>query len=283
MGIRRVVHSTTTDSTCYDSSSNCSGDDDDDTADSGATPTGLLVPRQPLRSLILRSLMTSLSKMFFLDEMGTCPYPILRGKVHLLLVYLAPVWIMCLLRSAQSTRALVSASVACACGFLNFAASAFLHNISWKQDRYRFVAKRFDYAMIFFMIAGSSAPVYSLLLDNILLPVTMLWVACMAGAMLALLGYLASHKVLRTCLFVFLGLTNALFVPKYFYVTTKFEMVCLVLLGVFYVGGAVVYVTRVPNPSPKIFGFHEVFHVCCLLSFACTFLLNMSVLNRSKL
>jgi hemolysin III len=36
----------------------------------------------------------------------------------------------------------------------------------------------------------------------------------------------------------------------------------------FYTVGAVVYARRRPNPSPRWFGFHEVFHACTLAAFA---------------
>jgi hemolysin III len=39
--------------------------------------------------------------------------------------------------------------------------------------------------------------------------------------------------------------------------------------GIIYTLGAVVYVKKQPNPWPKIFGYHEIFHVAVILGAAC--------------
>ena len=44
-------------------------------------------------------------------------------------------------------------------------------------------------------------------------------------------------------------------------------LVLLMVGGAFYTAGAVVYARRKPNPSPRWFGFHEVFHALTLLAF----------------
>ncbi|HEX2704504.1 MAG TPA: hemolysin III family protein, partial [Candidatus Lustribacter sp.] len=45
-------------------------------------------------------------------------------------------------------------------------------------------------------------------------------------------------------------------------------MSLIVAGGVLYTLGAVVYATKRPDPSPRWFGFHEVFHACTVLAFA---------------
>ena len=41
--------------------------------------------------------------------------------------------------------------------------------------------------------------------------------------------------------------------------------------GAAYTLGAVVYALKRPNPSPRWFGFHEVFHALTVIGFACTY------------
>ena len=39
--------------------------------------------------------------------------------------------------------------------------------------------------------------------------------------------------------------------------------------GIIYTLGGVVYARRTPNPWPKTFGYHEIFHVAVILGSAC--------------
>jgi hemolysin III len=39
--------------------------------------------------------------------------------------------------------------------------------------------------------------------------------------------------------------------------------------GALYIAGAVVYALKKPNPFPKHFGFHEIFHAFTVLAFLC--------------
>jgi hemolysin III len=45
----------------------------------------------------------------------------------------------------------------------------------------------------------------------------------------------------------------------------------LVLGGLLYTAGALVYVRRWPNPAPHAFGYHEVFHLLTLAAVGCQY------------
>ena len=47
------------------------------------------------------------------------------------------------------------------------------------------------------------------------------------------------------------------------------EMILVIVGGLLYTGGAIVYAMKKPNPWPGHFGFHEIFHVCTVLAFLC--------------
>ncbi|MBN9194817.1 MAG: hemolysin III family protein, partial [Microbacterium sp.] len=46
-------------------------------------------------------------------------------------------------------------------------------------------------------------------------------------------------------------------------------MILVIVGGLLYTGGAVVYALKRPNPWPGTFGFHEIFHLCTVLAFLC--------------
>ena len=46
-------------------------------------------------------------------------------------------------------------------------------------------------------------------------------------------------------------------------------MILVIVGGLLYTGGAIVYALKQPNPWPGHFGFHEIFHVCTVLAFLC--------------
>jgi hemolysin III len=45
--------------------------------------------------------------------------------------------------------------------------------------------------------------------------------------------------------------------------------VLVIVGGLLYTVGAIVYGIKKPNPWPGHFGFHEIFHVCTVLAFMC--------------
>jgi hemolysin III len=59
--------------------------------------------------------------------------------------------------------------------------------------------------------------------------------------------------------------------------------VLVILGGIFYSLGAVVYARKLPDPSPRWFGFHEVFHAFTLLAFASHYIAVSLTVYHAKL
>jgi hemolysin III len=127
---------------------------------------------------------------------------------------------------------------------------------------------RLDHSMIFVLIAGSYTPFALLLLHG-----AMQWVVLGVVWGGAATGIVLRNAVRRPPRWLFVGLYLALgwiavgLMPD---VLRRGGVAVLVLLavgGLFYTAGAVIYALRRPNPSPRWFGFHEVFHACTLLAF----------------
>lgn len=71
--------------------------------------------------------------------------PLLRGKIHLLLLLLSPLWAFLLLRACKSSNSIIAAAAAVFSFCFNFAASALLHCWSWSPNM-RNVLSKFDHA-----------------------------------------------------------------------------------------------------------------------------------------
>jgi hemolysin III len=150
---------------------------------------------------------------------------------------------------------------------LLFGTSAAYHRGSW-SERAREVMERLDHSMIYVLIAGTYTPFALLLLDGVTR-----WVvfgAVWGGAVLGILvRNLAprSGRWLSTALYLLLGWVALGVLPDIYREGGLAVLVMLLVGGLLYSLGAVVYARRRPDPSPRWFGFHEVFHALTLLAF----------------
>jgi hemolysin III len=146
-----------------------------------------------------------------------------------------------------------------------FAASAVYHRVQWKDPSARALMRRVDHASIFVLIAGTYTPVALLGVGGeagtrLLFQV---WAAALASAILSLL-WAKAPKPLLALLAVAVGWS---IVPHGSEVMRLLgSLIWLVLAGgVAYTLGAIVYALRRPDPWPRVFGYHEVFHALTLL------------------
>jgi hemolysin III len=72
-------------------------------------------------------------------------------------------------------------------------------------------------------------------------------------------------------IYVVLGWTAVGFMPSFWH-NGGATVTCLVLIGgIAYTVGAVIYGLKRPDPSPRWFGFHEIFHACTVVGYTCHF------------
>jgi hemolysin III len=201
-------------------------------------------------------------------ELAAALKPKLRGVLHEAAFAVSLVTGTVLVCLAEGTRARTAAVVYAVSVALLFGTSAAFHRGSW-QGRSHTVMQRLDHSMIFVLIAGTYTPFALLLLDG-----TARWVVFGVVWGGALVGVVLRNAVRRPARWLFVGLYLllgwvALGVIPQLHDSGGLPVVVLLLVGgLFYSLGAVVYALRRPNPSPHWFGFHEVFHACTLLAFA---------------
>ncbi|MEO9328387.1 PAQR family membrane homeostasis protein TrhA [Gordonia aurantiaca] len=196
--------------------------------------------------------------------------PRLRGVIHHYSAYVAGLAGLALVIGAAVLDGALGA-VTCAIYAVTvvglFTVSATYHRIPWKTMRARLRMKRADHATIFLFIAGSYTPFCALGLPS---PtrwwvLAIVWTGAIAGAVLKIV-WPGAPRWLGVTLYIVLGWVIVAVAPALVRETGVTVMVLLALGGVLYSVGGVLYAVRWPNPWPKTFGHHEVFHVCTAIA-----------------
>ncbi len=204
-------------------------------------------------------------------ELAAAVKALLRGWIHLGMFPVALVAGAILVAVSPTTQARVTTAVFALTSVMLFGTSAVYHRGTW-SPRVSGVLRRLDHSNIFLIIAGTYTPLAVVLLPPPTARV-LLWVVWV-GAVLGLLGrvlWLDAPRWLYTPIYVALGSVALGFLPQFAAARTGGpDIVGLVVGGgVAYIAGAVVYGIKRPNPSPRWFGFHEVFHVLTVVGFTC--------------
>jgi hemolysin III len=172
-----------------------------------------------------------------------------------------------LVATAPTRESRVAASVFAVTAALLFGTSALLHRGSW-STRVESLLRRLDHANIYLIIAGTYTPFAILALPpkdgrTLLLIV---WSGALAGAVLRVF-WTTAPRWLTTALYVVVGWVAILYVPELIEGAGVPAVVLIVVGGVLYTLGAIVYSVKRPNPSMVWFGFHEVFHALTIAAF----------------
>jgi hemolysin III len=188
--------------------------------------------------------------------------PLLRGVSHEAAVYVAAPAALALWAWAPPGFAGGAATYGLSLVAL-FLVSALYHRPTWRP-RQRDLLGRLDHAAIFFLIAGTATPVGLLLAPaGGTLFLWVVWVGAAAGVALSVL-WPRAPKALMAVLFVLLGWTAVPMLPAMLRGLGPVVMALIVLGGLLYTAGAVVYARRRPDPFPAVFGYHEIFHLCVI-------------------
>jgi len=198
--------------------------------------------------------------------------PRLRGVLHQAAFAISLITGTALVCLAEGGRARTAATVYAVSVALLFGTSAAYHRGPW-TGRSREVMKRLDHSMIFILIAGTYTPFALLLLEG-----TARWVVFGLVWGGALAGVILRNSIRRPARWLFVGIYMLLgwtalgVLPQLADAGGMRVVVLLLVGGLFYSLGAIVYAMKRPNPSPRWFGFHEVFHAFTLLAFVTHYL-----------
>jgi hemolysin III len=149
-----------------------------------------------------------------------------------------------------------------------FGISAAFHRIRWSARAWRRM-RRADHSAIFVGIAGTSTAVAGLALTgwSRVFLLTLVWVGAAAGIALRQIWLDAPQWVVAIP-YVVVGWCPLAVAPQLVR-SVGWAGFWLMLAGGFaYTAGALCYARKWPNPWPRVFGFHEVFHACTLIGAA---------------
>jgi hemolysin III len=195
--------------------------------------------------------------------------PRLRGVLHTWAVPVAAVIGATLLLLANGARERIGTGVWAMTLTGLFAVSATYHRGAWRPT-VKVWLQRVDHSMIFVFIAGSYTPIALLLLEGSKswIVLTVVWGGAVAGVVTRLTWH-AAPRWMFVPLYIALGWVAVTVLPDLARSAPAYANVLLVVGGVLYTVGAVVFATRKPDPVPEVFGYHEVFHLLTIVAAAC--------------
>ncbi|MEN2740093.1 hemolysin III family protein [Microbacterium sp. X-17] len=194
--------------------------------------------------------------------------PTWRGWIHAATFPVAIAAGIVLIVLAQGPAAKWASAVFMATSLLLFGNSALYHRFNWKPKT-KVILKRIDHANILLLIAGTYTPIAVLALPTteMVILLSIVWSGAILGIAFRIF-WINAPRWLYVALYIALGWAAVMYLFNFF--AANAAMMTLILVGgVLYTVGAVVYALKRPNPWPGHFGFHEIFHVCTVLAFLC--------------
>jgi len=191
--------------------------------------------------------------------------PKLRGMIHAVAFAVSCLVGALFLAYTPAARGLAAAVFAVSASVM-LGTSALYHCVTWSPRR-RLWMRRADHAALFLLIAGTYTPVAWFGLHGAWRAgvLTVVW----SGATVAIatkMCWVGSPKWLSAGLGIALGWAAVIALPQLARNEGLAPLLLLATGGVAYTAGAVGYVWRRPDPFPRIFGYHEVFHALTIVA-----------------
>jgi hemolysin III len=198
--------------------------------------------------------------------------PRLRGVSHEYAFFVSLILGAGLIWLAQGTEARLAVAIYAVSLSALFGVSALYHRVDWKRPESRKRMRRLDHTMIFFLIAGTITPFALLVMDGPLATALLIavWGGAVAGSIVELV-WTDSPKWISATVYVAVGLIGAIGFPAIIAETGVGAGILIAAGGALYITGAVVYAIGRPDPSPAVFGYHEIFHVLVIAAAAAHF------------
>jgi hemolysin III len=197
------------------------------------------------------------------------PAPLLRGWLHLVCFFLSIPAAVLIVAHADAGRGRVAAVIYAIGLIALFGVSGAYHRVRWSAE-WRRRMQRLDHATIFVMIAGSYTPLCLLALRGTTGTIMLItaWAGAAGGITLALTG-VGERRLIGLLSYIALGWAAVAVIPQLAGRLSGAQLGMIAAGGVLYTSGAIILGVRWPNPSPRVFGYHEVWHVMVVAGVVC--------------
>jgi hemolysin III len=197
--------------------------------------------------------------------------PLLRGYIHVAAFVIALGACTALIMNSHGLTALISNTIYSITLIGLYAVSALYHCPTWGYRHYLSM-RRVDHAAIFILIAGTATPVCLIGLNN---PagihlLSIIWSFAIIGIIIVT-RWSHSPKWVRAVLYVAAGWIAICYLPELKSALTLLNFWLLIIGGIIYTIGALVYASKRPDLYPRIYGYHEVFHTLVVIASALQF------------
>jgi hemolysin III len=196
--------------------------------------------------------------------------PRLRGRFHQAAFFACIPASIVLIWVAPGARARVGAVIYGASLLLQFGTSAMYHLGDWCDEAYVRM-RRLDHSMIFVLIAGTYTPMCLVAVHDTgsAVVLALVWAGAAVGIITKL--YRVDLHVLSGIMYVGMGWLGVFVLPALARALSDVGLGLVIAGGTLYTLGALVLATHRPNPWPKTFGYHEIWHAFTIVAAACLY------------
>lgn len=158
--------------------------------------------------------------------------------------------------------------------------STIYHRIHW-NPKSRSLWRKLDHCGIYLMIAGTFTPVTLLALspESGMKLLTIIWVIAFFGILQSIF-FVNIPKIFSSLLYLIAGYMVLPYLGELSAKLSAFSMVMLIAGGITYSLGALAYAFKWPALNPRVFGYHEVFHILVSIAAIMHFALVYSLLQH---
>ena len=206
--------------------------------------------------------------------------PLLRGISHLAAFFVSLLSGVVLALQATAVASLIAALVYATGLSLALGTSALYHRVRW-SPRGRRIAQKLDHSMIFVLVGSTYTPIILLGLngDWRLWGMIAVWVTA-SGGIIMRLAIPNLPRAAMVAAYMGCGWAAVALMPQLHHSLSPAAFALLVAGGLLYAAGGFIYLFKRPNPFPRVFGFHEVFHAFVIAAATCHYLAVFDTITR---